>query len=335
VTGMRAAILRGPETLVVEHVPVPQPGAAQVLVRMHYCGICGTDLHIYRSPLTPPGCIMGHEWVGTVVECGSAVQRWSVGDRVWLGGGYIPGWRWKMEYVWDAALWAEEDFVKDLGGFAEYGAFHERSVAAVPVSVTDIEACMADPAAAAITGIRVSGLQLGQSALITGAGAIGLWSLCCAQLAGASRTCVTEVVEGRAHRARQMGADLVVDPREPDAARQIADFFDGVGADVVLECSGSQGGIQTAIDLVRPDGRIALVGLSSHPLSVETRKVYAKGLELRGVLHNDLQAGMDLVSKHQVDCSQFVTDTVSLDQIQGAFQEMLHPTDQVKTLVRF
>lgn len=332
---MRAAILRGPERLVVEDVPVPEPGPGQVLVRMHFCGICGTDLHIYRSSLTPPGCIMGHEWVGTVVGLGPDVSKWSVGDRVWLGGGYIPGWSWRMEYVWDAGLWAAEDFVKDLGGFAEYGAYHERSVAAVPTSVTDIEACMADPAAAAITGVRVSGLQLGQSALITGAGPIGLWSLCCAQLAGASRTCVTEVVEGRAQRARQMGADLVVDSREPDAAKQIADFFGGVGADVVLECSGSQGGIQTAIDLVKPDGRIALVGLSSGPLSIETRKVYAKGLELRGVLHNDLQAGMDLVGKHQVDCSQFVTATVPLEQIQEAFQAMLHPSDQVKTLVSY
>ncbi len=332
---MKAAVLEGQRKLIVKDVPEPEPGEGQILVKMRHCGICGSDTHLYASSLAVPGSIMGHEWVGEIAALGAGVDQCQVGDRVWPGRSFLPDWEWKAWYGWDLAAWAQDDFVRKMGGYGEYAVYHQGAVAPVPEGLSDVEAVMADQAATALGAVRASCLQVGERVLVIGAGPIGLWSLRCAQLAEASKICVAELVPGRAEHARSMGADLVVDSNPFDVREQIVEFFDGIGPDVVLECGGTESALQLAVEVLRPDGRIALVGISHEPVRLEPLKMYLKGMELKSVLHIDFEGGMDLIRRGRVDCSEFLSDLIPLTEVPRAFERLLDPSDEIKIVVRY
>jgi 2-desacetyl-2-hydroxyethyl bacteriochlorophyllide A dehydrogenase len=332
---MKAAVLEGQRKLSVKDLPNPEPGEGQVLVKMRHCGICGSDTHLYASSLAVPGSIMGHEWVGEIAALGPGADQCQVGDRVWPGGRFVPNWEWKARYGWDLAAWAQDDYVRDMGGYGECAVYHQRSVAPVPEGLSDVEAVMADQAATALGALQASRMQIGERVLVIGAGPIGLWSLRCAQLAGASKICVAELVPGRAEHARRMGADLVVDSNPFEVREQIVDFFDGIGPDVVLDCGGTESALQLAVEALRPDGRIAVVGISHEPVQLEPLKMYLKGAEIRSVLHIDFEGGMDLIRRRRVDCSEFLSELIPLVQVPGAFERLLDPTDEIKIVVRY
>jgi threonine dehydrogenase-like Zn-dependent dehydrogenase len=332
---MRAAVVKGPRKIQVEEVPDPKPGSHEVLIKMKYCGICGSDLHFYESPHTPPGSIMGHEWSGEVIELGPDVSLWSVGDRVWAGTMETPGWHWKVEYGWDRELLVQNSVVTELGGYGEYTTLHERGITAIPDEVSDLDACMADQAATALGGIQATKMQIGESVFIIGAGPIGLWALRCAQLAGARATCVAELIEGRIQKARHMGADLVVNPSEGDVRLQVAEFMGGYGADVVLECGGTESALQLAIDVARPGGRIAQIGLSNEPFTIDVWNLVIKAVELYGVIHIDMDAGMEIIRQKKVDTKEFLSEVITLDQVPDAFERLLHPVTEEKIIIKY
>jgi L-iditol 2-dehydrogenase len=198
-----------------------------------------------------------------------------------------------------------------------------------------MEAVMVDQAATGLGAIQASRLQLGDSVLVIGAGPIGLWALRCSQLAGARATAVAELVEGRGDHARKMGADRVVDAKAGDVRRQLTDFFDGTGPDVVPDCGGTESSLNLAIDVARQDGRIAIVGISTEPVSVSPLKMYLKGLEMHSVLHIDFDRAMELMRLKRFDCRPFLTKTIPLEQVPQAFETLLHPTDEEKIVVAF
>ncbi len=331
---MKAAVLKGPRQIMVEEVADPRPGPEQVLVRMRYCGICGSDLHLYRDPRTPPGSIMGHEFVGEVAEVGPGVTRFRVGDRVWFGGGPVPGWSWRPVYGWDLESLLRDDFVRQMGGYGEYAVHHQLTLAPAPPEVADIGVCMADQAATALAGVYAAQLRLGESVLITGAGAVGLWALRCAQIAGARRTCMAEPRRGRAEQARRLGADLVVDPAQPGVQELIAGFFDGGGPEVVLECSGAASGVQLAMDCVHLGGRVAIVGLNHQPVGLNTLQMCVKGVSLTPVAAPDRPGGMELLRLGKADWRQFPFRIVPLHEAPEVYEHLMGPTDDVKIILQ-
>lgn len=332
---MRVAVLKGPKEIIVEEVPTPKPRPSEVLIKMKYCGICGSDLHFYESPHTPPGSIMGHEWAGEVVDIGPDVTMWSVGDRVWPGGDDTIGFEWIPEYGWDQELQIRDSYVKDMGGYGEFATYHERAIAAIPEGVPDLDACMADQAATALGGIQSTKMQIGESVFVIGAGPIGLWALRCAQLAGARATCIAELIEGRVQKAQTMGADLVVNSSMGDVRMQVSEFFGGYGADVVLECGGTESALQLAIDLARPGGRIAQIGLSNESLKVNVWNLVVKSVELYGVIHIDMDAGMEIIRQKKVDTKDFLSEVITLDQVPDAFERLLHPDTEEKIVIKY
>jgi len=331
---MKAAILKGPSKLVVEEISDPKPSIDDVLVKVKYCGICGTDLHIYESPNTPPGHIMGHEFAGEIIEAGVNVSGFSVGDRVWLSGPE-PEWIWKPEHGWDLRAWAQDDFIKKMGGYGEYVVRPPISLAKIPDKLTFSAACMVDPVSTALAGLQHAKLQLGENVLIIGAGSLGLLAIRLCQLAGASKICVTEIIEGRADFARKMNADLVLSPFEPNVREKITEFFDGNGPDVVLDYAGSQSAVQLAIETVRVGGRIALVALKFEDIAVNTMKMYLKGVTIYSVLDLDFAAGAKLISQKIIDPTEVITEYITLEQLPEAFERLIHPKDEVKIVVKY
>jgi 2-desacetyl-2-hydroxyethyl bacteriochlorophyllide A dehydrogenase len=331
---MKAAILKGPSQLVIENIPDPTPSDNDLLVKVKYCGICGSDLHIYESPNTPPGHIMGHEFACEVVEVGSNVRDFSVGDRVWPSG-FEPEWIWKPEHGWDLKAWAHDDFVKKMGGYGEYILRAPESMAIIPDQVSYEEACMLDPVSSALAGLHHAKLQIGESVLIIGAGPLGLLAIRLCQLAGASKICVLEISEGRAQFARKMNPNWVLNPLEPDVRERITELFDGFGPDVVLDYAGSQGAVQMAIETVRVGGRIALVALNFEDIKVNTMKMFLKGVSMYSVLDLDYGAGAKLITQKMIDPTEIISAYISLEQLPEAFERLLHPKDEVKILVQY
>ncbi len=246
-----------------------------------------------------------------------------------------PGWHWKPEYGWDRKLLIQNSTVTEMGGYGEYASVHERTIAAIPNEVSDLDACMADQAATALGGIRSAKMQIGESVLVIGAGPIGLWALRCAQLAGARVTCIAELIEGRVLKAKKMGADLVVNPSESDIRLQVAEFMGGYGADVVLECGGTESALQLAIDLARPGGRIAQIGLSNEPFTIDVWNLVIKAVELYGVIHIDMDAGMEIIRQKKVDTKEFLSEVINLDQVPDAFERLLHPDTEEKIIIKY
>jgi threonine dehydrogenase-like Zn-dependent dehydrogenase len=131
-----------------------------------------------------------------------------------------------------------------------------------------------------------------------------------------------------------MGADLVVDSKHDDVRQELTEFFDGTGPDVVLDCGGTESSLNLAIDVVRQDGRIGIVGISQLA-SINPLKMYLKGLEMHSVLHIDFDGAMDLMRRKRVDCRPFLTKTIPLESVPQAFESLLHPTDEEKIVVSY
>ncbi|HHX43517.1 MAG TPA: alcohol dehydrogenase catalytic domain-containing protein [Chloroflexi bacterium] len=253
----------------VRDVPVRQPEADEVLIRVKYCGICGTDLHIEADefPNTPP-VVMGHEYCGTIVAVGEGVRdRWSVGDRV-VGElhtgacGVCSLCRAGKPHICDHKLALGSKY---HGAFAEYLTLPAWLVHALPDGIPWEVAGVTEPfAISAHCVIERGNLTSGQSVLISGAATMGLMATIWASRLGAGPIIVSGTamdVEKRFPLAHAMGASCTVNVQEESLRDVVMDLTGGVGVDTWIECSGSGAAITQGIDLVKKTGRAVLIGL--------------------------------------------------------------------------
>ena len=259
---------QGPGNVGVRDVAMPVPAADEVLIRVKYCGVCGTDLHIEADefPNTPP-VVMGHEFCGTVVETGAAVQGLAVGDRV-VGElhtgacGECALCRAGKPHICDAklALGSKRD-----GAFAEYLTLPAWLVHPIPEDIPWEVAGVTEPfAISAHCLLERGGLQGGQSVLITGSATMGLMATIWAHRVGAGPIIVSGTDQDAASRfglARALGATRTVNVQRESLADAVAEASDGRGVDVWIECSGAPAAIAQGIDLLNKTGQAVLIGL--------------------------------------------------------------------------
>ena len=227
---MRAAVYKGNQTLVVEEVPTPAPGPGQVVVKVSYCAICGTDVHAFLYDIAPAGTVMGHEYSGIIDTVGSGVTQWKVGDRVVGGGGTAPPGSESAQRTDPRFNYRTMGFAGGrLRAYAEYVLMEEWEPIVLPDGVSDEAAALCEPCAVTVRAVRLSQLKLGDSVAVLGAGPIGLFCLQVAKAAGASAVYVSEPVAARAEAARRLGADAVVDPAIDGALEQIVALSGGKG----------------------------------------------------------------------------------------------------------
>jgi L-idonate 5-dehydrogenase len=256
---MRAAFIDAKETLVVREIGVPQPGPAQVRVRIDYVGICGSDLHYYfegangafvvREPLIPGHEVSGRidldptgEWAaGTPVTVHPATFGTPTTDldpHLWPGGAYLGS----------ASTWPHTQ-----GGLAEHLLVAREMVRVLPASLPVRRAVLAEPLAVALHGLGKAGDVAGRRVLVTGSGPIGLLAVAAAVAAGAAEVTATDVLEGPLERARMLGAAHTVDVSREQLTEN--------AYDVVLECSGVAPSISAALRAARPGGTVVQVGM--------------------------------------------------------------------------
>lgn len=273
----------------LQQVPVPTVGAREVLIQVRASSVCGTDYHIYSwdpwaaGRVTPP-LTVGHEMAGEVVEIGSEVTACKRGDYV-SAETHIVCNRCPRCYVGEYHLCENTKIlgVDTNGCFAEYVAVPEQNVwindRDIPWELQSIQEPLGNAVHTAMEGDLTA-----KTVLITGCGPIGIMSIPVAKMAGAEIVMAMDVNEFRLNLARQLGADLLINPTQADPVEVVRNHTGGYGADVVLEMSGNPTALRQSLKAARKGARVSLLGLPSRPLELDlAADVIMRGLVLQGI----------------------------------------------------
>lgn len=350
---MKALVYNGPGEKSWTDVPDPViQHPTDVIVKMAATTICGTDLHILKGdvPEVAKGRILGHEGIGVITEIGSGVTQLAVGDRVILAcvsscgvcsncrkGLYshclspegTPGIGWILGYMID-------------GTQAEYVRvpFAENSVYRVPDGVTDAEGILLSdilPTGFEI-GVQYGHVQPGDVVAVVGAGPVGLAAVMTAQLYGPSTVVALDLDEARLARAKDFGATDTVNSGQTDWKERVLALTDGDGVDVAIEAVGIPQTFTMAVDIARPGGHIANIGVHGKPVELALNKLWIRNLHISTGLVNTNTLGMllKLVSQHRLPADKFVTHRFSIDQLTDAYEVFGHAAehDALKVLIQ-
>jgi len=291
---MRALVKTRPERgLVLADVPKPEPGAADVLIRVTHAAICGTDLHIYewndwaQETMHPP-VVVGHEFVGVVEAVGTQVDGIEPGTRV-AGEGHVVCGRCRNCRAGHGHLCRATIGVgiQRDGAFADYVVIPARNAYPIPDSVPDRIAAILDPLGNAVH-TALSFDLVGEDVLITGAGPIGQMAAAVCHHAGARHIVITDVEEARLVTARRMGATLGVLAGADSVRAAMADLGMTEGFDVALEMSGSPYALGDILTLANHGAKVALLGLFDHAIDVDVNQAILKGLTIKGIYGREL-----------------------------------------------
>ena len=270
--------------------PTPSPAAGEVLIRVAACGICGSDVHGYdgTSGRRIPPLVMGHEAAGTVAAIGTNVNGLKPGDRVTFDStvycGICPFCRNGEQNLCDnrQVIGVSCGDYSRAGAFAEYVSVPARIVYKLPDSLAFLEAAMLEAVSVALHAVAVSNLKGGETALVIGAGMIGLLTLEAARVAGCSRVFVADIDPTRLKLASELGADKTMAASGSNLTQEILRLTDGRGVDVVLEAVGRNETIATAIDCVRKGGTVTLIGNITPEVTLPLQKVVSRQIRLQG-----------------------------------------------------
>jgi threonine dehydrogenase-like Zn-dependent dehydrogenase len=323
---MRASLVTADRGLAPGELERPSPGPGQVLIRVRACGVCGSDLHALASGQVPAGWALGHEFAGEVEAVGEGVSGFTPGERVTSlsampcgvcdscrGGATILCPNWKLIGLGQVH-----------GGFAEYVLSHESVVYRLPDGLSYDAAAACEPLMVAMYAVRASGIQPGSSAAIFGAGPIGLFVLQYLHVAGIDDVWVVEPNPVRRQLAARLGASGALDPNAGDAAAAITEAT-LVGPHVVFDCAGARGTLQTAGNLARRGGLVQLVGVNMAEDQLFALPWILREVEVRGSLggREEFPLALRLLGEGKIDVAALLTATVALDDVGGAFSDLL------------
>jgi len=337
---MKAAVYQGNQRFEIKEIPTPSAGPNQVLVKVHFCAICGTDVHAFLYDVAPAGTVLGHEFAGNIVEVGSNVSRWQVGDRVIGGGGNPPPGYESPTRTHPRFNYRTMGFPEgSIRGYAEFVLMEDWQPVLIPDGISDEEAAMCEPTAVAVHAVRNSNLKLGDSVGILGAGPIGLLTLQCAKAAGASAVYVSEPAPERARVALELGADAVINPLEQDLQTEIDALTDGLGPNILFDCAGFPSTLDAAFNVVRRSGQVVLVAVPWEELPLKPVDWMAREINFKaswGSVPEDWHRAMRLMSSGNLTVKPLIghMEAIPLEGIQEAFEGLANPTTELQMVVR-
>jgi L-iditol 2-dehydrogenase len=327
--------------LVEQTLEKPAPG--EVRVRVEAVGICGSDIHSYAegaigdTPCTYP-MVLGHEPAGTVVETGGGVTGWSAGDRAALEPALYC---YHCEFCRRGQhnVCANIRFLSNPGTpgfFRQYVNLPAHNLLAIPKELPLELATTVEPLAVAMHSLQFAGIRLGETVAVFGAGPIGLYTIACLRLAGASRIWAVEPVAHRREMAKQMGASEALDPGQIDAVQWIHKETGGRGVDCAIDCAAREHTTNHAIQAVRNAGRVVLTGIHSAAfVPFEVSPMRRKELAIFNVRRSNHEspAALDLLINQTDWFAPLVTHTRPLEDIAEAFRLVEHYADGVGKMV--
>jgi L-iditol 2-dehydrogenase len=353
---MKAWVLGDPGELKQIEKSVPQPGKAEVLVRIDAIAVCATDLEILEHGLPAivegenpfnKDFILGHEYMGTVVKQGPDVDEYELGDRVTVevhaGCGRCPRCREGMytsclNYGLPSKGHRANGFSTD-GGFTEYAVNNINTLVHVSDDMTDEEATLVVTAGTAMYGLDVmGGLIAGEGVVITGPGPIGLMGVAVAKAMGASPVILTGTRDNRLEMGKKLGADHVVNVRNEEAVEAVQRITKGKGVQYVVECSGAPNALNEAAKMVNRGGRICLAAFPSEPVPVDLaylvrNNIYTFGI--RGEGKSATHRAAAFMEQKRFDATLIHTHTFGLDEVPTAIKYAKERIDDaIKVVVK-
>lgn len=342
---MKVAVMLGIGKMGFEERDIPQPKDDEVLVKLEYVGICGSDLHYYESGaigdyVVKPPFVLGHEPGGTVVEVGKNVTHLKVGDRVALEPGKTCGHcefckTGRYNLCPDVVFFATPPVD---GVFQEYVAHEAGLCFKLPDNVSTMEGALIEPLAVGFHAARQGGAQAGQVAVVTGAGCIGLVSMMALKAMGVSKVYSVDVMDKRLDKALELGADGVINGSREDAVKKVMELTGGMGCDLVIETAGTEITTRQAVQMTKKGATIVLVGYSkTGEIKMPISLALDKELTFKTVFRyrHIYPMAIDAVASGKVNLKGIVTNEFALDDIQEAMDESVNnKADIVKAVVK-
>ena len=337
---MKALVLEDYNALVYKDVPKPEYEPDEVLIKVKACGICGSDVHGMdgSSGRRIPPLIMGHEASGEIVETGSEVKHWCIGDRVTFDSTIYKLEDWytrKGLYNLSEGrivLGVSPGEYRRHGAFAEYVAVPHHVLYEIPEKVSFTQAAMVEPVAVALHAVGLTPISVNDSAVVVGAGMIGSFIVQALRAAGCGRIIVVDLELERLELARKLGADLGVRADE-DVLEKIKELTHGRGADIAFEAVGIDSTVQIAIDSVRRGGTVTLVGNLAPNVNLPLQKVVTQQLRLQGscAICGEYPAALEMIERGEIDVDTILSAEVPLANGAEWFQRLY---DKEKGLVK-
>lgn len=342
---MKVAIMTdiGKMDYTLRDIPVPKDDEA--LVKVEYVGICGSDLHYYEHGaigdfVVKPPFVLGHEAGGTVVAVGQNVKHLKPGDRVALEPGRTCG---HCEFCKTGRynLCPDVEFFATPpvdGVFQEY-AVHEAALCfKLPDNVSTMEGALIEPLAVGFHAANQGGAHIGQTAVVMGAGCIGLVSMMALKAMGVSRVYVADIMQKRLDKAMELGADGVINSAQEDAVARVAELTGGAGCDLVIETAGTEITTRQAIAVVKKGATIVLVGYSrTGELTLPVSQALDKELTLKTIFRyrHVYPMAIDAVAAGRVNLKALPTHIFNFDDMQSAMDQSIHDkANVVKAVVK-
>jgi L-iditol 2-dehydrogenase len=353
---MKAWVLGNPDEVKLVEKPVPEPKSAEVLVRIDACAVCATDLEIvsHGVPASVGGGLpfnknftFGHEYMGTVVKLGPAVDEYKIGDRVTVevhaGCGRCERCREGMytsclNYGKPEKGHRANGFSTD-GGFAQYAINNINTLVHVPDGMTDEEATLVVTAGTSMYGLDVlGGLIAGQAVVVVGPGPIGLLGVGVAKALGADPVILTGTRDSRLELGKKLGADYVINARNEDAVAAVKRITNGYGVQFVLECSGAPNALNEAGQMVNRGGRICLAAFPQDPVPVDIAHLVRNNIYVFGIRGEGKSAthrAMALMKHKRFDAKLVHTHSFPLEEVPTALKYARERIDDaIKVVVK-
>jgi L-iditol 2-dehydrogenase len=357
---MKAWVLDDPEQLRMTEKPVPEPGPAEVLVRIDAVSICGTDVEIITKGL--PAIVQGgapfnknftpgHEYMGTIVQLGAGVDEYAVGDRIAVEihagcgrcercrqGMYTSCLNYGLNYEGHDKGHRANGFTTD-GGFAQYAVNHVNTLVHVADDMSDEEATLIVTAGTAMYALDVlGGLIAGESLVVTGPGPIGLMGVAVGKALGAAPVILTGTRDARLNLGLKLGADNVVNINKENPVEAVKRITGGRGVQYVLECSGAPNALNEAMDMTQRGGRICLAAFPHEPALVDLAKIVRNNIYLYGIRGEGKSAthrAAALMNQKKFDAKLMHTHTFPLEELPTAFKYVRERIeDAIKVVVK-
>ena len=342
---MHVAIMEGIGKMGFTRRPIPTPKADEVLVKLEYVGVCGSDLHYYETGaigdfVVEPPFVLGHEPGGTVVEVGSNVTHLKVGDRVALEPGKTCGHcrycrQGKYNLCPDVVFFATPPVD---GVFQEYVAHEAALCFRLPDNVSTLEGALIEPLAVGFHAAIQGDAHLGQKAVVMGAGCIGLVSLMALKAHGVEEVYVVDVMDKRLGKAMELGATAVINGKREDVVARLNELTGGAGTDLAIDTAGSEFTVRQAIMAAAKGSTIVLVGYSkSGEMNMPTDFILNKELTLKSVFRyrHIYPIAIEAVASGKVNLKGIVSNIFPLSDIQHAMDESVrNKADIVKSVIK-
>lgn len=342
---MKVAVMNGVGKMGFVEREIPQPADNEVLVKLEYVGICGSDMHYYETGrigdyVVEPPFVLGHEPGGVVVEVGKNVTHLKVGDRVALEPGKTCG---HCEYCREGKYNLCPDVVFFAtppvdGVFQEYVAHEAALCFKLPENVDTLEGALIEPLAVGFHAANQGGAHAGQTAVVFGAGCIGLVSMMALKAEGVSRVYVVDIIQKRLDKAMELGATGVINSMKTDVQEEIGRLTEGKGVDLVIETAGMEVTTRQAIHITKKGATIVLVGYSkTGEMTLPLSLALDKELTFKTVFRyrHIYPMAIEAVASGKVNLKGIVSNIFNFDDIQAAMDKSVSDkANIVKSVVK-